>query len=454
MLGANLIGSMVSLVRNILIARLLMPEDFGIGALFVLVLTFLEMLSNLSVDRQIVQDERGGGRRFISNVHFFELFKGLFLGMGLYLLAPLLSNIFKLGEAQWAFEVLSVVPVIRGFRNWSSVTEQRESVFLKTSIMELLPQLLSFILFFVISEFVKDFTLYLYLILFQVIFQVVLSHILKLYRYSICFDLDILKSIFVFGWPLMVNGFLLYFFMQGDRALLSVFYDMTLLGLFSAAFSISIMPTVILGKFLNSLFLPLLSRGGQVFYYRELLVRICIFMAFIYVLFICVGGEFLYRAVFGEKYHSGAVFLVVLGVVHSFRIIRIAPAVIATSVANTKSILYSNVVRGIGFLVAIIFASVGVSPVYMAASAGLGELLAISYQYYFVSYRGSKINIGRFDYCLFAFLVLVVVLGYTGFVPKAYDFLAMFYMAILVLVLSLLGFLYLFFDYKKRVCCV
>lgn len=57
--AARLSYVVCSFARNIILARILMREDFGVGATFSMTIAFLEMMSNLGQKKQIIQNNRG-----------------------------------------------------------------------------------------------------------------------------------------------------------------------------------------------------------------------------------------------------------------------------------------------------------------------------------------------------------------------------------------------------------
>ena len=65
--AGRMIERALQLLRNIIVARLVSPEDFGIAALFVMTVSFLEMFSNLAVDTlltfpaNLTTDDGGSG---------------------------------------------------------------------------------------------------------------------------------------------------------------------------------------------------------------------------------------------------------------------------------------------------------------------------------------------------------------------------------------------------------
>ena len=88
---------------------------------------------------------------------------------------------------------------------------------------------------------------------------VVLSHILATRRYRWAWDWTYIKQISIFGWPLLINSFLMFFVEQGDRFIIIRGFSMEALGVYSVAASLSIIPCMMLIKVAHSIMLPILS---------------------------------------------------------------------------------------------------------------------------------------------------------------------------------------------------
>jgi len=78
--GGRLIDRGLQFLRNIIVARLVSPEDFGIAALFVMTISFLEMFSNLAVDTLLVQSPQGNKSRFQQTSQLMMAIRGLGIG--------------------------------------------------------------------------------------------------------------------------------------------------------------------------------------------------------------------------------------------------------------------------------------------------------------------------------------------------------------------------------------
>src|SRR2546427_4498591 len=83
-----------SFLRNVIIARLVSPEDFGIAVTFALTLYFLEMISNLATETLLVQAEDGNDPNFQRAAHLAQAGRSLANALLLFLLAGPVSNLF------------------------------------------------------------------------------------------------------------------------------------------------------------------------------------------------------------------------------------------------------------------------------------------------------------------------------------------------------------------------
>src|SRR5688572_29789660 len=100
---SSTVSALTSFARNIIVARMISVEDFGIAALFALSMSIVEMLSNLGVDRMLVQDRHGDSERMQSTAHAFQVARGFMSATILFFVAPLIADFFGIPQVAWAF---------------------------------------------------------------------------------------------------------------------------------------------------------------------------------------------------------------------------------------------------------------------------------------------------------------------------------------------------------------
>ena len=64
MITMRIAQRLTSLVSTIILARLLVPDDFGLVAIAVIVSHFLDVISEMSIDVVLIQNQRAGRREF------------------------------------------------------------------------------------------------------------------------------------------------------------------------------------------------------------------------------------------------------------------------------------------------------------------------------------------------------------------------------------------------------
>lgn len=185
-LGAGrMMDRVLQLLRNIIVARLVSPEDFGIAALFVMTISFLEMFSNLAVDTLLIQSPHGEKSRFQQTSQLMTAVRGLGIALMLLLFAGPVARLFDIPAATWAFRLLAVVPLIRGLAHQDMSRFQRQLNFKPVLVTDISSQLISASLAWPLAAWLGDYSAILYLILVQTLARTLISHIVAEDRKSV-----------------------------------------------------------------------------------------------------------------------------------------------------------------------------------------------------------------------------------------------------------------------------
>jgi len=86
------------LIRNVILARLLAPESFGLMAIVLSFVGLLESLTEVGIRYAIIQHPRGGERLYLNVAWLFSLLRGVFLYLSAFMLAPLVANFYGTHE--------------------------------------------------------------------------------------------------------------------------------------------------------------------------------------------------------------------------------------------------------------------------------------------------------------------------------------------------------------------
>lgn len=380
-----------SFVKSIIIARLISPENFGIAALFATTYSLLEMISSLAADKLLIQAKDGDLPAFQKTAQLIQVTRGVTNAAVLFLLAGPLSRLFGAPQAQWAFRCMALLPLSRGFMHLDMNRLQREMRFRPAVLVDVGSNVLVTLLALPLALWFRNYSAMLWLLVLQAVSSTVGSHLVAERSYGWAWDRKYAKRIFEFGWPLLINGLLMYGIFEGDRVIIGSVrrlfptstYTLTDLGVYSVAFSISMAPTMFVANVGTSLFLPLLSRAKESCVeferrYLGCLNATSLVAAMIAIPFIFAGGKVV-TLVYGSKYAGASAFIGWLAAMWAIRIIRVAPTVATMAQGDTKAPMASNIVRSLALVGMVLAAATGRRLVWISICGFLGELMALEF---------------------------------------------------------------------------
>ncbi len=371
----------LQMVKNVLVARLLGPDEWGVVATFWVTLTLLDSITTLAADRQVVQAEDGAEKGFLGTAHALQALRGLGTGCVLFGLSWVAAWAFKTPQALWAYQAIAIVPVIRGLSHLGVFVAQREMRFGPTVWAELWSQGVALVVGVVLAWQLGTFAAALWMIMAQTVAWTALTHVWGGSRYGWGWDSGSARRIALFCVPLMLNGALMFIVFQGDQTVIGVAYDKATLGLYAAAFMLASTPTQLVAKVASSAFLPPLSRaqGDPVVFERRVRgsVEALALLGGAAGVGLAALGPWVMRTFFGAEYAAAGAVVGLLGVMFAIRIVRIGPTLAAMARGDTMNSAVGNMWR-CAALVGVIVAAWQRADVWWIALAGvLGEGMAL-----------------------------------------------------------------------------
>lgn len=379
-----------SFLRNIILARILRPADFGVAAIFGITLHVVEMLSNVGAEKLLVQAEDGDEPPFQKAVQLLRAVRGLLSGLLIVLLAAPIAGIFGIPEATWGFRCLALITVIRGIHHLDVQRLQRHLRFGPTMIVDSGSSWLATIVSIPAALWLRNWAAMLVVLIAQATSSAVASHLLAERKYDWEWDRTYWRRIVHWGWPLMVNSGLMLAILEGDRIIIGAAhrfsklgaYTMADLGRYSAAFGLTMAPTMLIANVSSSLFLPVLSRAqNHKVLFRERLTACaqasCLMAAVVSVIFI-VAGDSLVTLIYGARYATSGAVVAWLGAMWAIRIVRVAPTLAAMATGDTRNAMYSNLVRSAALLGMVLAAVLAAELHWIAVAGFCGEILALA----------------------------------------------------------------------------
>jgi O-antigen/teichoic acid export membrane protein len=353
LIAGNGVSALIPFVRNILVARLISVEDFGIAATFGLTFALIEMMTNVAVDRLIVQAKDGDEERFQSSLQSLQVIRGVFGAVFLLSIAAPYAIFLSVPEVTWAYQIMALIPFIRGFAHLDIFRVQRDMVYSNFALVMGISPLASLLAAGGLALIYNDYRIMLWAIVAQQIAFTVLSHVVARRPYYLSWNTNVIKRALSFGLPLLGSNIMMFVIFQGDKLIIGNQLGPEILGLYSAVFLLVATPGMTLMGTFQSLTLPGLSKlqsEGEAFLQRAHIVFevACLGAAGI-VLGLIVIGSFAFILIFGERYEEALPILVLFGIAQALRLARSGIFIPFLAQARSKLVLSVSLLRFAAF---------------------------------------------------------------------------------------------------------
>jgi len=240
--SGQVLGQAFALLRNVIVARMVTPADYGIASAFMVTVQLLESLSDLGTGTYVIQSPHGDDESTIDTAHAVNAFRAVINAIVLFGLAWPVSALFGIPEARWAFQCLALWPLLNGIAHLDLSRLQRQMRFHQAVTDEVASQAAALMLAWPLAYWLRDYSAILWLLLIQRLVATGASFLLAERPYRWGWNRTYVREMFAFGWPLIINGGLMYVIFQGDRLLIgasqhfsSRAYTLSDLGIYSVA---------------------------------------------------------------------------------------------------------------------------------------------------------------------------------------------------------------------------
>ncbi len=371
LVSGNAFGSALLLVRNLLVARLLSPEDYGIASTFAIAMSIVEMMSYLGLQQMIVVDKDGDDPHVQAAMQGFQAIRGTFSSIVMYLIAGPYAAFLGISQVTWAYQLLALVPLMNGFQHFDQHRLKRHLNFTPSIISSAVPALVALLTLWPLALIYSDYRIMLASLLIQGVAMVALSHLTAERRYRLAFDMAIIRRSMVFGWPLLMNGVLLFGIFNGEKLIVGRELGIAALAIFSMGFTLTLTPTLVMANSIQSFFLPQLSSARDRPADFQLLGRVTMESGLIVAVVLVLGtvliGGPLVGYLLGPKYFDMLPIMVPLAVMQAVRVAKTGSSVIALARGQSGNAIAANLFR------------VAALPLAWLIAVRTGDIIAISW---------------------------------------------------------------------------
>ncbi len=378
---AQAMSQVLGLLRNVIIAAVLTDAaDVGVVALLASVLALVELVSDVSTDKVLVQSAKGNEPVLQRTAQSVMVIRGVSQCAVLLAISWPVVWIFDVREAWWAFVCVAAVPLIRGFVNLDPVRRQRELRYGASTLSDLVPSVVATAAAWPLAWWLDSYAAVVCLSIGHALVYVTMTHLMAERRYGLSWDRESVRTLVAFATPLLFNGILIYLTNQGDRAIIGAAYTLELLGVYYVAGLLIGAPVAMLAKTAVAIGLPMLSRvqdspGAFVRRYSMCIEWLCVMASLLAVVSMLVGDE-LIMLISKEKYAAAASYTAFIGAMQAAWVIRVGPTLAAMARGDTVNALVTNIVRAMALVGVVGVAVSGAELKWVVLCGIVGEVAA------------------------------------------------------------------------------
>ncbi|MCG2692427.1 oligosaccharide flippase family protein, partial [Microgenomates group bacterium] len=130
----NVLARLAGILKTAVIARLLVPAQFGVFGIIAITLALLETFSETNFDQVLIQ-KKGLTEKHLVTSWYVTLLRGLTLSLFLMLAAPTIASFFKQPGIETFIRWAALVPMIKALKNPRAILWQKKLDFKKEFVL-------------------------------------------------------------------------------------------------------------------------------------------------------------------------------------------------------------------------------------------------------------------------------------------------------------------------------
>jgi len=230
-----------SLIRLIILARILAPSDFGLMGIALLTMSTLETFSQTGFQAALIQKKKDV-KSYLDSAWTILILRGFILFTILYFIAPYAAIFFDSPEAKPIIRVIGFSILFQAFTNIGVIYFKKELEFNKEFIYQLSGTLADFIVAISAVLILRNVWALVLGLLAGNIIRCLVSYLIHPYRPRFNFNIEKIKKLFGFGRWILGSSVIVFLATQGDDIFLGKVLGVTALGFYQMAFRFANLP--------------------------------------------------------------------------------------------------------------------------------------------------------------------------------------------------------------------
>lgn len=234
------------LASNLILARLLFPEAFGLMALITLVTVGLAMFSDVGIAPSIAQSKRGDDPDFLDTAWTIQIIRGVSLWIVATGLSWPMAWFYGVPELTTYLPIAAVSLLITGFNPTRIETANRHLLVGRVTMLDILAQALAAVMIVFLAWWLRDVIALVIGNIISALAYLTFTHFgLPGQRNRLRWEKTALTELVHFGKWIFLSTVCWFFASQGDRAVLGKFLTLENLGIYNIGYFLASFPLLL-----------------------------------------------------------------------------------------------------------------------------------------------------------------------------------------------------------------
>lgn len=253
MILMRLVTRGIGLVSTVILARLLMPADFGLVAMAMVIIAAFDLMGAFSLDVVLIQKAEVE-RSHYDTAWTFSVIAGALQALILFSIAHQVARFYNDPRLTHVFWLLALGTLAQGFENIGVVAFRKDMEFHKDFKFQVAKKMISFVVTMILAFWFRNYWALVGGMFFSRVMGVAFSYAVHPYRPR--FSLEAKGDLFHFSKWLFINNLLFFAYHQSANFILGKVTGPSALGLFTLSYEVSSLPSTDLVAPINRAIFP------------------------------------------------------------------------------------------------------------------------------------------------------------------------------------------------------
>jgi lipopolysaccharide exporter len=339
------------LLRNIILARILAPEAFGLMAIIMAVNNFFETFTYVGMKEAIIQNPRADEKQkiFLNAAFLISFLRSTGLFAIAFLCVPLIAEFYHKPQLTAMLRISFVNVLLIGIISPASYIALKRMKFLNWTVINHGGSLVGVIATIVMGFFLKNVWALVIGFLCESLFRSLFSYILAPFFPTFKTDRDSIRSLLQFSKGIFGLPLLQFLYQRIDIFVLGKMVSDSLLGMYNLATSLSYIPYIICEVVMAHLLMPMFSalqndnkKLGDA-YCRASRLIFLFFFPFLTVM--GCSAQLILNLAYGKSYAGAAAVMQVLSACLGLRMIGLVSNTVFFAIGKPSSFRVATIIR-------------------------------------------------------------------------------------------------------------